>query len=458
MKITHHTNSFIEIEAHGYKIVCDPWFNPANHGGWKISPVIPEYVYLKALQSADLLYISHLHSDHLDEKLLTKFAQHISADILVPLYANKHLYERLKKILPNNKCIPLHPKQQFSPIDCLDLYIYPQQASSQSSQPSDECIFRYELDSSLLVIDRRLNISFFNQVDNPLSTQNVLELRDFLGSIAVDRLDCLCMAVGAASQYPQCFLGLNLIEAKSTLLARLLAEFRLKIAILNPKFFFPAGGDYQIGGSYSSLNKYKATPSSNDLEDAVTSCVDSKYIDLRGGKSLEISAADCSIKQPENDVLSSTVRLVDEVVHSGLVDDSPSPECRELIKDLFSIAKTRFESKVCSIGSIAEAVCMPRYHFVLYPTTPSVVENDNILSVQESSVPSSVLVLNSLANSNNIENVIDYEFHMSESDFRCLLSRVYSWNQYVSGSNCLMRRSQNTHIAWHEMLLNLFVL
>ena len=65
------------------------------------------------------------------------------------------------------------------------------------------------------------------------------------------------MAVGAASQYPQCFLGINLNEAKNLLLARLLEDFKSKLTCLNPKFFFPAGGDYDIGGSYSLLNKYK---------------------------------------------------------------------------------------------------------------------------------------------------------------------------------------------------------
>ena len=458
MKITHHANSFLEIDTNGLKIVCDPWFYPANHGGWSLSPSIPKSSYAIALNSADILYISHIHSDHLDEQLLLEYANNISASILIPSYENEHLYHKLRKILPRNNYIFLNPGECFSPVDDLDIFIYPQQASSQSSKSADEAIFRYELDSSLLVIDRRLSISFFNQVDNPLSIEDVFELEKFLGSISVDRLDCLCMAVGAASQYPQCFLGLNLEVAKNTLLLRLLDVFKTKLSILNPKVFFPAGGDYKIGGAYASLNKYKAIPSVDEIEHAINSSIECKFLDLRGGKCLDLS--DFNYPSYFNAESNTPLPLEKkgEIVESSLAA-LPLGFREEPIDKLFCKAQSRFESKFQNNNSIANAACLPRYQFHLYSISPIIVEENHILSVDKRSIPSSKLLLDVLAvKADRDVNVIDYEFHIPELDFRCLLFKRYSWNQYVAGSNCMMRRSPNVHIAWHEMLLNFLVL
>jgi hypothetical protein len=458
MKITHHTNSFLEIDTNGLKIVCDPWLYPANHGGWTLSPIIPKSSHARALNSADILYISHLHSDHLDEQLLSEYANNISANILIPHCENEHLYRKLRKILPQNNYILLNPGECFSPVDDLDIFIYPQQASSQSNKSADEDIFRYELDSSLLVIDRRLNISFFNQVDNPLSVENVFELDKFFRSISVDRLTCLCMAVGAASQYPQCFLGLNLEDAKNTLLVRLLDDFKAKLSILKPKVFFPAGGDYEIGGTYASLNKYKAIPSVDELDHAISSSIKCRFLDLRGGKCLDLSDFNYPSYFNAESNTSLPLEKKGEIVESSLAT-LPLGFREESIDKLFCKAQSSFESKLQNINFMANAACLPRYQFHLYSISPVIVEENHILSLDRRSIPSSKLLLDVLAVKAECDvNVIDYEFHIPELDFRSLLFKRYSWNQYVSGSNCMMRRSRNVHIAWHEMLLNFLVL
>jgi UDP-MurNAc hydroxylase len=89
-----HAGILIETE-HG-SIVCDPWFMPAFFGSWFVFPRNDHLSadLLERIENADYLYISHLHSDHLDEAWL---AAHIRRDVtvLVPGYPTHELERRL---------------------------------------------------------------------------------------------------------------------------------------------------------------------------------------------------------------------------------------------------------------------------------------------------------------------------------------------------------------------------
>ena len=67
MQIYFWWNSFIQVECHDKVILCDPWINELLPGyGWLPDK---EYSYHKVENSiinADIIYISHIHYDHLD--------------------------------------------------------------------------------------------------------------------------------------------------------------------------------------------------------------------------------------------------------------------------------------------------------------------------------------------------------------------------------------------------------
>ena len=92
-----HAGILIETE-HG-SIVCDPWFTPAFFGSWFVFPRNDQLSadLLHRVEHADYLYISHLHSDHLDE---TWLAGHIRRDVtvLVPGYPTRELERRLRAL------------------------------------------------------------------------------------------------------------------------------------------------------------------------------------------------------------------------------------------------------------------------------------------------------------------------------------------------------------------------
>ena len=99
MRATSLGHAGILIETRHGSIVCDPWFVPAFFGSWFVFPrndrLAPEL--LTKVEQPDFLYVSHLHSDHLDEAFL---ADHIdrSTVVLLPDYPTRELERRLRSL------------------------------------------------------------------------------------------------------------------------------------------------------------------------------------------------------------------------------------------------------------------------------------------------------------------------------------------------------------------------
>ncbi|MDA3007562.1 MAG: Rieske 2Fe-2S domain-containing protein [Actinomycetota bacterium] len=87
MRATSIGHAGILVETTGGSILCDPWFHPAFFGSWFPFPRNDQLDddLLARIESADLLYVSHLHGDHHDAPWLR---QHLRRDIgvLLPDY------------------------------------------------------------------------------------------------------------------------------------------------------------------------------------------------------------------------------------------------------------------------------------------------------------------------------------------------------------------------------------
>jgi UDP-MurNAc hydroxylase len=92
MRATSLGHAGILIESRHGSIVCDPWFVPAFFGSWFPFPRNDELddELLARIESADYLYVSHLHGDHLDDPWLR---EHLPRDIgvLVPGFPTREL-------------------------------------------------------------------------------------------------------------------------------------------------------------------------------------------------------------------------------------------------------------------------------------------------------------------------------------------------------------------------------
>lgn len=84
MRITFLGHAGLFIETRGGTILCDPWFNPAYYHSWFPFPS-NESIDLETYSRPDYLYVSHLHADHFDRRLLAERIDK-NAIVLLPDY------------------------------------------------------------------------------------------------------------------------------------------------------------------------------------------------------------------------------------------------------------------------------------------------------------------------------------------------------------------------------------
>jgi len=96
VQVTSVGHAGFRIETHAGSILCDPWVNPAYFAAWFPFPDNSRLDWGQ-LGQCDYLYISHLHKDHLDAKLL---AAHVNKDavVLLPDYPMPDLRGELEKL------------------------------------------------------------------------------------------------------------------------------------------------------------------------------------------------------------------------------------------------------------------------------------------------------------------------------------------------------------------------
>ena len=73
MQISHYCNSFISAAVNKTLIVCDPWVGSTDITAWLSYPICKNGVNILNDLNPNFIYISHLHSDHFDTNLLSKF-------------------------------------------------------------------------------------------------------------------------------------------------------------------------------------------------------------------------------------------------------------------------------------------------------------------------------------------------------------------------------------------------
>ena len=253
MNIRFWWNSFIEIGYKNVTLICDPWINEIKAGyGW-----LPDVNYdlntvNEKLKSSNYIYISHIHYDHLDIQLLKSIKFKKEMQFIIPKLKNKHLFKKLKS-LGKYKIIELEPFSSLIIENNLKLILVPQ--INTNSDPSNIGI-DYDMDSSLIIINNDDGSSFFNMVDNPLRSKNINTIKNKLN---IKNFEIKTLVCGAASQYPQSFLGINRESEKIRMTNIIFERCKQKLMALKSKYFIKAGGEYLIGQKYKNLEKFKVS-------------------------------------------------------------------------------------------------------------------------------------------------------------------------------------------------------
>jgi UDP-MurNAc hydroxylase len=96
VQVTSVGHAGFRIETQAGSILCDPWVNPAYFASWFPFPDNSGLDW-DSMGNCDYLYVSHLHKDHFDAKLL---AEHVNKDavVLLPDYPVTDLKDALQRL------------------------------------------------------------------------------------------------------------------------------------------------------------------------------------------------------------------------------------------------------------------------------------------------------------------------------------------------------------------------
>lgn len=422
MEITHFCNSFISANFPKSKIYCDPWLGTTKDNGWISHPI--DYESINKISKPDYIYISHLHCDHFDEKTLLKI-QNNNQIAIIKDYKIKTLRRKLEKV-GFSKILELKPWKKYSFNNDFEVAIIPQM-SSNSSEKEEQ--IDYDLDTSIIIKCKKTNKIFYNNVDNPLSISDLKKVNNFIKKIFKSKVNVLCFGVGAASEYPQCFLNIKRSQEKVKVIKNCVIKLKKILKIFNPDIFFPAGGTYKIYGKFFQLNKFIAQASFSEIKKNKPK--KTLFVNLIGGKSIELEnnkTKDKNLKKIKDIKLKSKKYFYYQDKYS-LTD----------LENKFEIAKTNYFERIKNNNFKTNW----KIKFFVY-------KNLNLNKANQIDYKKSKLLKNFEIDMKNDKST---KKRLPFSQLNCyldaqlligLLQRKYVWNSPVSGSLILFKRFPNT--------------
>ena len=149
MNIKHYNNSFYLIKTEKIKLVCDPWLGLMESTATWSYPNINQNLNILNSIKPNIIYISHLHTDHYDEKILKKL-KNKNIQVVIKKFKDKRLKNKLVA-LGYKKFIELNSWQTYNFKD-IELTLIP--CDTSNSKNISNKIF-YDLDTSILIYDKK---------------------------------------------------------------------------------------------------------------------------------------------------------------------------------------------------------------------------------------------------------------------------------------------------------------
>ena len=241
MKVRYLYSACVEIETPKLRILCDPWFSEGAFDGswyhypWKKNP-------LNIIKKPDLIYISHIHSDHYDPDFLKKINKKFGKiKIIIADFKNNYLLKRIK-----------FDKLEAEPIRSLKLKnvninIIPNETDDGSDIDS-AIVVSYKQRTILSLVDCVYNRVFANKLKKIVSSYT-------------NELDLLLVPHSGANNFPHTYFDnlkqKNVLQRLSQI--KKLSNFSRYTnwcKLFKSKYHLPFAGKYLIGGKNFLYNKF----------------------------------------------------------------------------------------------------------------------------------------------------------------------------------------------------------
>ena len=256
------------------------------------------------------IYISHLHADHFDRKLVSAIAKNQpDCVVILPKFQHRWLYRAVKNCgFEENRILELESNVVHSIFDLRVTIFTADYCNPQICGASVECMPTSRREAALdsLALFEADGQRILNAND-ALAVESASKLWPLIGKV-----DLLLGVYGGAGPYPQCFDISDEIKAiESKKLAR---KFLMRLCLaankLSATYVMPYAGQYVLSGSLSNLNRFRSVfqlsealefLSHNSTAEPISLAPFSTF-DLRTGSSNQVWA------EPSDEMVSSYVQ------------------------------------------------------------------------------------------------------------------------------------------------------
>ena len=259
MHIRYVANACFQITlSTGETILTDPWFTGPCQQTWWNFPPVPDALKAEIWASKpDLIYMSHLHHDHLHPETLAPFDR--ATPVLIGKMNTPNLRNALKAL--RFQTFIEAPFETWVPVGTggAQALLF---SDFHGNTKGDASQIEYDLDTSLYLVDAD-GTRLFNAVDNTILPPDAERIAATYGAPDIAMLPYV-----SASLFPMAMGDYDddaKTAAMTALRSRTKANFRKVFEALGPKRVVPAGGEYVLGGPAAQLSRFLPQPLESEL-------------------------------------------------------------------------------------------------------------------------------------------------------------------------------------------------
>jgi UDP-MurNAc hydroxylase len=291
MRLRFLYNAGVAIESEetsGPRILCDPWFTPgAFLGSWfhssPTSAALQDWVMTTPW---DIVYVTHLHPDHFDTRVIARLARlNSKTRFVVPALKNNWLQSTMNRLVGRDRVLALSSPTTLR-VGGIALSVVPLDACDPTrclkQVPCHSNLDRHGIDSLGVIEADGVRVVLGNDALSPTTSE-------FFKS-RVRHADVVMAAYGGASAYPQCYVDLSpadKVRAREAIVDTFCDSLVSFAQEVNAGSVIPYAGEYLLGGSLRHLNQDRASVSKEEALDRIRTR-DSALSGLNAAPGMEI--------------------------------------------------------------------------------------------------------------------------------------------------------------------------
>lgn len=297
MKVTWFRSATVGISTNtGKQILCDPWITDgAFIGSWFHFPPILGYEFQELVSRKwDAIYISHLHADHFDRKLVSAIAKkQPDCVVILPKFKHRWLHRAVKNCgFDDSRILELDSNVAHRIFDFRVTIFTADYCNPQICGASIECmpVSRREAALDSLALFEADGQRILNAND-ALAVDSATRLWPLIGKV-----DLLLGHYGGAGPYPQCFDMSDeskLIESNK-LARKFLSNLCSAANSLSARYVMPYAGQYVLSGSLSELNGFRSVLKLSDALEEISRNSTAEPISLAPFSTFELGSGSSS--------------------------------------------------------------------------------------------------------------------------------------------------------------------